>query len=177
MYILPLGTSREKVESMCVFMSNNGLVFESTHLDDSSPYCILMGGTSVSYRTRSKWGEDGIVLFCTNIDYHKLKNIKGVKCYSNNDSSRPHAVFVPDVKFEEAVQQLKKNYQNTMRIRFVNSSSGHSKTNSKTNYSHKRRRKKRGLFSKLFRGFISILKDSQYRKPLVGSPSGRRQRW
>lgn len=176
MYILPLGTSREKVESMCVFMSNMGLVFKSTHLDDSTPYCVLMGGSSVQYRTRSKWGEDGIVLFCTDVDYLNLKNINGVKCYLNNDGARPHAVFVPDVKFEEAVIHLKKNRKNTMLIQFVNSGRRYTKKS----YSSSRRRKGKGLFYYFFRHFkklIAFLNSPTMRKPLVGSRSGRRQRW
>lgn len=141
-FILPNGPSKDKVRYMCEYMSANGLVFERLGLDDSSPYAILMGGTTVSYRTRSKWGEKGIVFFCNTYDKNNLKNISGAKVYDNSEKSRPYTVFIPDSKFENAVQCLCNNADNKRKVKFVyksdsNSSRSYRSPSSKSKAKHR----------------------------------------
>ncbi len=96
------------------FMVERGIRINMENYDDSSPYFILMSGTGVGYRIRSKWGEKGIVLFCAadGIDMALLSDGLGLKVYDNLDEARPYAIFIPVEKFEKAVGLLKRNGAN-----------------------------------------------------------------
>ena len=93
------------------YMKERGLRINTENYDDSSPYFIIMSGTGVGYRTRSKWGEKGIVLFCAadGIDMALLSDGLGLKVYENQEKERPYAIFVPVELFEQAVGLLKRN--------------------------------------------------------------------
>ena len=107
--------SRKIVTKLVDYMKGEGLSFSKINLDDSSPYAILNGKSSVGYRERSKWNKTGIVFFCTKADADNLSRGLNVTLDDNsNDKTRPYAVFVRDNDISEAVKALKKNPLNTV---------------------------------------------------------------
>lgn len=99
------------------YMKNQGLVFESIKLNGASSYAILLGKSSVGYRTRSKWNKSGIVFFCSEVDASNLSRSLGLTLDDNSgDPVRPYAVFVKDNQVSDVIQVLKKNQLNTGEI-------------------------------------------------------------
>lgn len=110
-------TTENIVKTMYEYMLNEGFKFDSKWFRGSSSYAILGGKTSIGYRAKSKkWPETGIVFFCAKdgIDMRSLERGLGLKVYDDNDKdpTRPYAVFVPDDKFEMAVELLRNNPNN-----------------------------------------------------------------
>lgn len=114
MFVLDMGrNSLGKIEQMHTFFEEHGVKIRKKYVQDSSPYFIIGSGTSISYRTRSKWNQKGIVFFCTEEDKNNLVEGLGVKAYDNSsDSDRPYAIFLSNKHFEEAVEILLKNSAN-----------------------------------------------------------------
>jgi len=117
--------ARRIVSELSEYMKNQGLSFSRINLDDSSPYAILTGKTSVGYRTKSKWDKTGIVFFCTKIDADNLTRNLGLYTDDNSsDRARPYAVFVRDSLVPDVVRILKINPLNVIGVNnsIVNSS-------------------------------------------------------
>ena len=113
---LSSGDSREIIGSLVNHMESKGLVFKKVNLNDSSPYAILASGTSIGYRTRSKWGKTGIVFFCSSdgVDAKNISNTLNITIDDNSsDSSRPFALFIPNTMVENAITILTHNPVNT----------------------------------------------------------------
>lgn len=75
------------VARLAEYAKSKGLVFNegSNGLSDSSPYCMLKGGSSLSYRKQSrKWPEEGIVIFASDVDADNLHKELGLKIYDNS---------------------------------------------------------------------------------------------
>lgn len=108
------GKSRQIVSRLVEYAESKGIRFKVDGLDDSSPYCSMKGGTSLSYRKfRRKWPDKGIVVFATDVDADNLQNKLGLQRYDNDkDSDRPNTIFIPKEKFEEAIEILASNPQN-----------------------------------------------------------------
>lgn len=120
MILNELPSSSEKVKRLYEYMVSEGLIFSSVNLNDSSPYAILAGKTSLGYRGKTvNWPEQGIVFFCAKDgkDKTRLSQKLGLRVYDNKDSVRPYAVFIPESKFEEAVQILKENEKNFLPLK------------------------------------------------------------
>lgn len=98
------------------YAKSKGLLFNERRngLSDSSPYYLLRGGSSLSYRKQSrKWPEKGIVVFATDTDAKNLKRELGLRIYDNSkDRDRPNAVFIPKDQFDKAIDVLKMNKAN-----------------------------------------------------------------
>ncbi len=104
------GDARRIVDEMSQYMKREGISFRTINLDDPSPYAVISGGSSIGYRKQSRnWDKTGIVFFCTQTDAYNLKNELSLELEHNTQKSRPFAVFIPDVDFEEAVRVLKSN--------------------------------------------------------------------
>lgn len=114
MFILDTsGKTINQVMQIYKYMVDKGLYFEHTGFEDSSPYAILGGGSSIGYRTRSKWNKTGIVFFCTEEDKDNLVHELNLQVDDNStDIDIPYAIFIPTVTFEHAVEVLKNNPRN-----------------------------------------------------------------
>lgn len=104
------GDARRIVSELSEYMKEQGLVFSRINLEDSSPYAILTGKSSVGYRLKSKWDKSGIVFFCTKIDADNLTRNLGLYTDDNSsDRTRPYAIFVRDSLVPDVVRILKTN--------------------------------------------------------------------
>lgn len=110
------GKTIVQVRQMYEYMVNAGLNFPLGLADSSSPpYAILRSGTSIGYRTRSKWGKTGIVFFCSEDEVDKEALVKELNLQVDDNSAdpdRPYAIFIPETIFEQAVQILLQNPRN-----------------------------------------------------------------
>lgn len=113
---LSSGDSRKIISNLVAHMESKGLQFKKINLDDNSPYAILNSGTSIGYRTKSKWNKTGVVFFCSKdkVDSDNISRILNLEIDDNKtDSARPYALFVPDSKVEQAISILAQNPTNT----------------------------------------------------------------
>ena len=111
------GDARRIVSELSEYMKEQGLVFSRINLEDSSPYAILTGKSSVGYRLKSKWDKSGIVFFCTKTDADNLSRNLGLYTDDNSsDRTRPYAVFVRDSLVPDVVKILKTNPLNVQSI-------------------------------------------------------------
>jgi hypothetical protein len=105
----------ETVNQMYEYMLEKGLKFKYYGEGDSSPYAKLKGDTSIGYRIRSKWNKKGIVFFCAadEIDKDRISKELNLDVHDNSkDRYRPYAIFIPEEKFEKAVDILRQNPKN-----------------------------------------------------------------
>ncbi len=128
-----MADSRGIISKLVKYMQDQGLVFNSINLEDSSPYAILVGKTSIGYRDRSKWNRTGIVFFCTETDARNITKALSIPAYENSDRARPYAVFVTDKEFRQAVDILKSNPLNVMEGTSVKTQAKRSKNESYQN--------------------------------------------
>ncbi len=119
MFIIPFGNVADIVGQMRDYMYESGIAIREANLKDTSPYAIMKGGSSINYRTepktpskRRKYPASGILFCCNENDYNLLNSIDGIKTFPHKEKNRPYAVFIPDNKLDEAIEQLKKNPQN-----------------------------------------------------------------
>ncbi len=107
------GDSRRIVSELAEYMKGQGLAFESINLEDSSPYAILTGKSSVGFRKRSKWNKAGIVFFCTKEDAHRIQSELQLTLDDNStDVVRPYAIFVKEGLVYDVIKVLKMNSAN-----------------------------------------------------------------
>ena len=122
MFIIPLGNVIDIVGQMRDYMYEKGIDIGEANLKDSSPYAITKSGTSLNFRTETKnlknrkWPADGILFCCKEEDCNLLSTINGTKVFPNTEKTRPYAVFIPDVKFDEAIEKLKRNPKNRRKV-------------------------------------------------------------
>ena len=110
------GDSRRIVGELTEYMKGQGLIFKKINLEDSSPYAILTGKSSVGFRKSSKWNKTGIVFFCTETDARRIHSELQLPLDDNStDASRPYAIFVRDGLVVDVVRILKMNPANTLQ--------------------------------------------------------------
>ena len=110
------GDSRRIVSELAEYMKGQGLTFKSINLEDSSPYAILTGKSSVGFRKNSKWNKTGIVFFCTETDAQRIHSELRLPLDDNSsDASRPYAIFVRDGLVADVIRVLKMNPANTLQ--------------------------------------------------------------
>ena len=103
--------SEQIVKRLVDYAKEKGIVFNEKidGFSDSSPYCIMKGGSSLSYRkhTRNWPVKNSIVVFATDVDAENLNSKLGLKIYDNSkDKVRPNAVFIPRDMFDQALEVL-----------------------------------------------------------------------
>ena len=110
------GDSKRIVSELAEYMKGQGLTFKKINLEDSSPYAILTGKSSIGFRKSSKWNKTGIVFFCTETDARRINSELQIPLDDNStDTSRPYAIFVRDSLVADVVRVLKTNPANMLQ--------------------------------------------------------------
>lgn len=110
--------SQRIVTKLIDYAESKGLIFcDDNGMSDTSPYRILKGNSSISYRKSSrKWpGNRGIVIFATEEDADEIVMRTGLVKLGNEGAdfkNRPYAIFVPDSKYDLVIDALLNNPQN-----------------------------------------------------------------
>lgn len=112
----PKAESANILRLLVAYMEKRGLVFRKINYEDSSPYAILNGDTSVGYRKRMDGNtlKNKIVLYCGSdgVDSSRICASMGKKWSKNSDKYRPFRIIFEPEEFPEAVSILLENSLN-----------------------------------------------------------------
>ena len=115
--------SRDIVIKLISYMRARGIKFDEDqiNLEDSSPYAVLNGGSSVGYRkqmaltpgSRKRTSINRIVLYCNDIDSCRIEdNMEKVDLENLRDEDRPHCYTFENSEFSRVVTLLMENEEN-----------------------------------------------------------------